>query len=47
MFKLNKFSAHNVYCNKDDKEVPSVTTILKIINKPSLMYWANGMGFRR
>jgi len=38
---------HTVYYNTSGIEVPSVTTILKILNKPFLAKWANIMGFRR
>lgn len=37
---------HTKYFNKENKEVPSVTTILKVINKPSLLGWTNYLGFR-
>jgi hypothetical protein len=37
---------HTIYVNQDGIEVPSVTTILKILNKPFLTKWANIMGFR-
>lgn len=42
-----KYSSHSTYFNKENEEVPSVTTILKILNKPSLIKWANFMGFKR
>ena len=42
-----KYSSHNEYINKEGEEVPSVTTILKILNKPSLVKWANYLGFKR
>lgn len=42
-----KYSDHSTYYNKDKVEVPSVTTILKILNKPFLTKWANFMGFKR
>ena len=38
---------HTLYYNKHGIEVPSVTTILKILNKPSLVNWANYLGFKR
>ena len=31
--------------NKNNEEVPSVTTILKILNKPQLIQWANYLGW--
>lgn len=37
---------HTVYYNSDGMEVPSVTTILKILNKPALTNWANYLGFK-
>ncbi len=40
-------SGHTVYRNAQGNEVPSVTTILQILNKPSLQKWANIMGFQR
>lgn len=42
-----KYSKHMTYYNKDKIEVPSATTILKILNKPFLAKWANFMGFKR
>lgn len=45
---MSKYStAHTVYKNDKNEEVPSVTTVLKILNKPSLVYWANYLGFKR
>lgn len=38
---------HTLYYNKDGIEVPSATTILKILNKPALINWANYLGFKR
>lgn len=43
---MGKFSSHNEYFY-EGKEVPSVTTILKILAKPALVKWANIMGFKR
>ena len=37
---------HTVYYNDNGNEVPSATTILKILNKPALVKWANYLGFR-
>lgn len=42
-----KYSNHAQYINNRNIEVPSVTTILKILNKPSLCKWANYLGFKR
>lgn len=38
--------SHTDYINNNGINVPSVTTILKILNKPSLVKWANYMGFK-
>lgn len=38
---------HTVYYNDNNEEVPSATTVLKILNKPSLVSWANFLGFKR
>lgn len=38
---------HRKYFNKDGKEVPSCTTIIKMLNKPELVKWANYMGFKK
>lgn len=40
-------SSHTQYFDKQGNELPSVTTILKILNKPSLIKWANYIGFKR
>lgn len=37
-------NAHATYINKDGKAVPSVTTIIKMVNKPALMNWSNWLG---
>lgn len=37
---------HTVYYNDKNEEVPSATTILKILNKPALCKWANYLGFK-
>lgn len=42
-----KYSTHSTYINEEGTEVPSATTILKILNKPFLTKWANFMGFKR
>ena len=39
-------NAHSVYINKDGKAVPSVTTIIKLVNKPALMNWSNWLGMQ-
>lgn len=48
--KNNKFKErtdHTNYYNKNGDVVPSVTTILKVISKESLIYWANNLGWKR
>lgn len=39
--------AHEAYYNTEGKEIPSVTQILKILNKKGLMEWSNYLGMRR
>lgn len=41
-----KYSSHTEYIRPDGIEVPSATTLLKIINKPALSKWANYLGFK-
>ena len=41
---MGKTSIHTVYKTADGKRVPSVTTILNVLNKPALMHWAWQMG---
>ena len=36
---MGKFSDHSTYLNNDEIEVPSVTTIIKILNKPFIAKW--------
>ncbi|MEI2421208.1 PD-(D/E)XK nuclease family protein, partial [Arthrospira platensis SPKY2] len=38
---------HTIYKNLKGEEVPSVTTVLKVLNKPALVSWANSLGFKR
>lgn len=45
--KYNKDPNHTIYRNSKNEEVPSATTLLKILNKPSLVQWANYLGFKR
>lgn len=42
-----KEKEHTKYYNDRGHEVPSVTTILKLINKPELVNWANWLGFKK
>lgn len=44
---MGKYSDHSTYINKKEIEVPSATTILKILNKPSIAKWANSLGWKR
>ena len=43
MAKLSELE-HESYYNSNGDEIPSITTILKLLNKPELMDWANVMG---
>jgi hypothetical protein len=42
-----KYSKDHTIYRYNGKEVPSATTILKILNKPGLVKWANSLGYRR
>ena len=42
-----KRTDHTNYYNKYGKLVPSVTTVLKVISKDSLIQWANNLGWKR
>ncbi|MDD3172077.1 MAG: hypothetical protein PHF63_00155 [Herbinix sp.] len=42
-----EINSHTIYHNNKGEVIPSVTTILKIINKPELVKWANVLGLRR
>jgi hypothetical protein len=42
--KNKKNKTHTVYKNELGKRVPSVTTIVGLLNKPYLMTWANKLG---
>lgn len=44
---MGKYSDHSTYINKENTEVPSATTIIKILNKPSIAKWANSLGWKR
>ena len=41
------YSEHSTYVNNKNIEVPSVTTIIKILNKPFIAKWANSLGWKR
>lgn len=43
--KFNQNNDHTLYFNKHGDEVPSATTILKMLNKPQLIKWANYLGW--
>jgi hypothetical protein len=45
--KFKSKSDHTKYHNKRGDAVPSCTTILKVISKPMLQGWANGLGFKK
>ena len=47
MSKYIHDSDHTVYINSKGEEVPSATTVLKMLNKPALVKWANFLGFNR
>ena len=42
-----KLPDHRDYYNKNKKKLPSVTTIIGLLNKPQLVPWANMMGFKK
>lgn len=44
---MGKYSDHSTYYNKGKEEVPSVTTIMKVLNKPAIAGWANYLGWKR
>lgn len=44
---MGKYSDHSTYLNSKKEEVPSVTTILKVLNKPAIPLWANALGWKR
>jgi hypothetical protein len=41
-----KVKAHTIYKTKDGRRVPGVTTILNVLAKPALLYWAWDLGTR-
>lgn len=43
-YKIDFLSAHTVYKNAKGHRVPSVTTVLKMLNKPQLLHWAWKLG---
>ena len=44
---MGMYSDHSTYINDKKIEVPSVTTIIKILNKPFIPLWANSLGWKR
>lgn len=42
----NRTKAHIHYVGKDGIQVPGVTTILSVLNKPALVIWANRLGLQ-
>lgn len=44
---MNNTKEHTKYFNSKGNEVPSCTTIIKLLNKEELVGWANYMGFKR
>ena len=44
---MGKYSDHSTYINEEEVEVPSVTTIIKVLNKPFIAKWANSLGWKR
>lgn len=42
--KVARSKQHHVYKDADGKRVSGVTTILGVIEKPALKYWANNLG---
>jgi hypothetical protein len=44
---MGKYSDHSTYMNDKEVEVPSVTTIMKVLNKPFIAKWANSLGWKR
>lgn len=43
---MSGIKAHTSYCTADGKRVPSVTTVLGVLNKPALVKWANNLGLQ-
>lgn len=41
-----KAKAHTIYKTAEGKRVPGVTTITGVMDKPALVYWANGLGLK-
>lgn len=43
----NKVKAHIRYKAADGKQVPGITTVLGMLNKPALLYWAWDLGMQK
>ena len=43
---MSKFDIHTVYKTQDGEKVPSVTTVLNVLAKPALIYWAWDLGIK-
>jgi len=41
-----KVKTHIIYKNKEGQKLPGVTTVLGVLAKPALMYWANKLGLQ-
>ena len=46
MSKFKEIKGEHIYVNNKGESVPSVTSIIKIINKPEIAVWANSLGFK-
>jgi len=46
MMTIAKTKAHQKYFTDDGVQVPGVTTVLQILNKPALVKWANNLGLQ-
>ena len=44
--KVSRVKQHTVYKKRDGKRVPGVTTVLGVIAKPALKFWANSLGLQ-
>lgn len=44
--KIETIDGKHFYVNSKGEKVPSVTTILSVINKPDLLKWANALGLK-
>jgi len=43
---ISKTKAHQVYKTSDGRIVPGVTTVLQVLAKPALIYWAWDLGMQ-